>query len=284
MATITEWPLASETEAEGLAFVREVLRIEAEALERVRDRLGDSITCAAELIYRSTGSVIVTGMGKAGLVGQKLAATLASTGTRAFHLHPAEAVHGDLGRIRADDVVLALSQSGETEEVLRLVPALRRLGAGLVAITERASQLARPGGRPVHRAGARRRGLPAGPGPVRQHDGAHGRRRCAGAAGQPDARLHRRGLRAVPSGRQPGAEAHAGRGGHAHRAAAPPGACRRAGAIRLRPPGGAAPALRRRADRRRGTGRCWASSPTATWPGCSNAAARPSWTGRSATS
>jgi arabinose-5-phosphate isomerase len=137
MATITEWPLASETEAEGLAFAREVLRIEAEALERVRDRLGESIARAAELIYRSTGSVIVTGMGKAGLVGQKLAATLASTGTRAFHLHPAEAVHGDLGRIRADDVVLALSQSGETEEVLRLVPALRRLGAGLVAITER---------------------------------------------------------------------------------------------------------------------------------------------------
>ncbi len=138
MATITEWPLASDTEAEGLAFAREVLRIEAEALERVRDRLGESIARAAELIYRSSGSVIVTGMGKAGLVGQKLAATLASTGTRAFPLHPAEAVHGDLGRIRADDVVLALSQSGETEEVLRLVPAIRRLGAALVAITERA--------------------------------------------------------------------------------------------------------------------------------------------------
>ena len=77
-------------------------------------------------------------MGKAGLVGQKLAATLASTGTRAFPLHPAEAVHGDLGRIRPDDVVIALSQSGETEEVLRLVPALRRLGACLIALTERA--------------------------------------------------------------------------------------------------------------------------------------------------
>jgi arabinose-5-phosphate isomerase len=138
MATITDWPLASETGAEGLAFAREVLRIEAEALERVRDRLGESIARAADLIYRSTGSVIVTGMGKAGLVGQKLAATLASTGTRAFPLHPAEAVHGDLGRIRSDDIVLALSQSGETEEVLRLIPALRRLGAGLVAITERA--------------------------------------------------------------------------------------------------------------------------------------------------
>ena len=72
------------------------------------------------------------------MVGQKLAATLASTGTRAFPLHPAEAVHGDLGRIRADDIVIALSQSGETEEVLRLIPALRRLGAILIAITERA--------------------------------------------------------------------------------------------------------------------------------------------------
>src|SRR5215471_11547010 len=138
MATITEWPLASATGAEGLAFARNVLRIEAEALERVRDRLGESIARAADLIYRSSGSVIVTGMGKAGLVGQKLAATLASTGTRAFPLHPAEAVHGDLGRIRADDVVIALSQSGETEEVVRLLPALRRLEAVLVAITERA--------------------------------------------------------------------------------------------------------------------------------------------------
>ena len=128
MAMITDASLASETEAEGLAFAREVLRIEAEALERVRDRLGVSIARAADLIFRCPGSVIVTGMGKAGLVGQKLAATLASTGTRAFPLHPAEAVHGDLGRIRADDVVLALSQSGETEEVLRLIPALRRLG------------------------------------------------------------------------------------------------------------------------------------------------------------
>jgi arabinose-5-phosphate isomerase len=139
MAMITDASLAWETEAEGLAFAREVLRIEARALDRVRDRLGVAIARAADLVYRCPGSVIVTGMGKAGLVGQKLAATLASTGTRAFPLHPAEAVHGDLGRIRADDVVLALSQSGETDEVLRLIPALRRLGASLVAITERAA-------------------------------------------------------------------------------------------------------------------------------------------------
>jgi arabinose-5-phosphate isomerase len=136
MAMMTDARAASETEAEGLAFAREVLRVEADALERVRSRLGQTITRAADLIHRSTGSVIVTGMGKAGLVGQKLAATLASTGTRAFPLHPAEAVHGDLGRIRADDIVIALSQSGETEEVLRLIPALRRLGACLIAITE----------------------------------------------------------------------------------------------------------------------------------------------------
>ena len=139
MAMITDASLAWETEAEGLAFAREVLRIEADALGRVRERLGPSIARAAGLIFRCPGSVIVTGMGKAGLVGQKVAATLASTGTRAFPLHPAEAVHGDLGRIRGDDVVLALSQSGETEEVLRLIPALRRIGACLIAITERAT-------------------------------------------------------------------------------------------------------------------------------------------------
>ena len=139
MAMITDASLALESDAEGLAFAREVLRIEAEALDRVRERLGGSITRAADLVHGCAGSVIVTGMGKAGIVGQKLAATFASTGTRAFPLHPAEAVHGDLGRIRAGDVVIALSQSGETEEVLRLVPALRRLSASLIAITERAT-------------------------------------------------------------------------------------------------------------------------------------------------
>ena len=137
MAMMTDSLMSTETEVEGLAFAREVLRIEAEALGRVRDRIGVSIARAADLIYRCQGSVIVTGMGKAGLVGQKLAATLSSTGTRAFPLHPAEAVHGDLGRVRPGDVVVALSLSGETEEVIRLVPALRRLGASLVAVTER---------------------------------------------------------------------------------------------------------------------------------------------------
>jgi arabinose-5-phosphate isomerase len=139
MAMITDASPSLETEAERLAFAREVLRIEAEALSRVRERLNGTVARAAEVIHGCQGSVIVTGMGKAGLVGQKLAATLASTGTRAFPLHPAEAVHGDMGRIRTDDVVVALSQSGETEEVLRLLPTLRRIGVELVAVTERAT-------------------------------------------------------------------------------------------------------------------------------------------------
>ncbi|GIW89260.1 MAG: hypothetical protein KatS3mg108_3584 [Isosphaeraceae bacterium] len=137
MAVQAETVRTTVQETDALEFVRSVLRIEAAAIERVRDRIDANIIRAAELIYRTRGSVIVTGMGKAGLVGQKLAATLASTGTRAFPLHPSEAVHGDLGRIRSGDVVLALSQSGETEEVVRLIPALRRLGALLIAITER---------------------------------------------------------------------------------------------------------------------------------------------------
>ncbi len=139
MATISDASLAWATEAEALAFARDVLRVEADALDRVRDRLDGTIARAASRILRSDGSVIVTGMGKAGLVGQKLAATLASTGTRAFPLHPAEAIHGDLGRIRADDVVIALSQSGETDEVVRILPSLRRLGATLIAITGRST-------------------------------------------------------------------------------------------------------------------------------------------------
>lgn len=147
MATITDATGAGidvdieidqESEAEGLAFARGVLRVEADALARLVDRLDESIARAAELIRRCDGGVIVTGMGKAGLVGRKLAATLASTGTRSYPLHPAEAVHGDMGRVRTGDVVVALSQSGETEEVVRLLPTLRRIDVRLIAITERA--------------------------------------------------------------------------------------------------------------------------------------------------
>lgn len=132
------------TRFEQLRFGREVLRQEGEALLALAGRLHDEFCEAAELIAACRGSVIVTGMGKAGLVGQKIAATLASTGTKAHFLHPGEAIHGDLGRIHREDVVLVLSFSGATEEVLRLLPALAELGVPIVAITGRPqSELAR---------------------------------------------------------------------------------------------------------------------------------------------
>ena len=122
---------------EQLRLAREVIRIEAHALTALADALGDEFCQAAELVYKCRGSVIVSGMGKAGLVGQKIAATLASTGTRSHFVHPAEAIHGDLGRIDRTDVVLLLSHSGQTEEIIRLLPAIGELRTPLVALTGR---------------------------------------------------------------------------------------------------------------------------------------------------
>ena len=111
------------------------MRQEAVAIELVADRLNDSFAEAVETILACPQQVIVTGMGKAGWIGQKIAATLASTGTRSHFVHPAEAIHGDLGRIHVADVVLLLSMSGETEELLRMVASLQRAGIKMVAIT-----------------------------------------------------------------------------------------------------------------------------------------------------
>jgi len=122
---------------EQLRFGREILRLESRALAEMAKRLDQEFCRAVDHLYHCRGSVIVSGMGKAGLVGQKIMATLASTGTRAHCLHPAEAVHGDLGRIHRDDVLLMLSQSGETEEVVRLLPPLAELGVPILAITAR---------------------------------------------------------------------------------------------------------------------------------------------------
>ncbi|NJD91473.1 MAG: SIS domain-containing protein, partial [Geobacter sp.] len=114
---------------------KKVIRIEAEALQNLADSIDSSFTEAVRMILSSKGRVIVTGMGKSGLVGQKIASTMASTGTPAFFLHPAEALHGDLGMIIKGDVVIAISNSGETEEVLRILPIVKRIGAGLIAMT-----------------------------------------------------------------------------------------------------------------------------------------------------
>jgi arabinose-5-phosphate isomerase len=120
-----------------LRYARQIIEMEARALESVSQRLDGAFNQAVDLIYGCTGSVIVSGIGKAGLIGQKIAATLASTGSRSHFLHPAEAMHGDLGRIHRDDVLLMLSQSGDTEEIVRLLPSIRHIGAPLVAITGR---------------------------------------------------------------------------------------------------------------------------------------------------
>ena len=117
------------------SLARKVLETEAAAILALVDRLDERFDAALQLLRQCTGRVIVTGMGKSGIICRKIAATLTSTGTAALFLHPAEAIHGDLGVIRGDDVIVALSYSGETEELLRLLETIRRLGAKLIAIT-----------------------------------------------------------------------------------------------------------------------------------------------------
>lgn len=123
----------------GLALARDVVRLEADALLQMASSLNETIIEAAQWLAQTQGIIHFTGMGKAGLVGQKLAATAASLGFRSFFLHPAEAVHGDMGRVATGDLVVAMSQSGETEELIRLIRALQPVGATVVALTETAS-------------------------------------------------------------------------------------------------------------------------------------------------
>src|SRR5437016_7258248 len=117
------------------ALAERVLRLEAEAILGVIPTLDERFERAVELLHTCSGRVVVTGMGKSGLIGRKIAATLASTGTPAYFLHPAEGVHGDLGMVARGDVVLALSNSGETDEMLAVLPSLKRLGVPIVLLT-----------------------------------------------------------------------------------------------------------------------------------------------------
>jgi arabinose-5-phosphate isomerase len=127
-----------------IARGRRVILAEREALEHAGQRLGEGFACAVELIAGSRGRVIVAGVGKSGLIGRKIAATLTSTGTPAMFLHPVESVHGDLGIVSADDVAILISKSGETEELLPMLEQLKRMGVRTVAITAGAeSTLAR---------------------------------------------------------------------------------------------------------------------------------------------
>jgi arabinose-5-phosphate isomerase len=116
-------------------IARKVLEIESRAILELVSRIDEAFDRAVEILYACSGRVVVTGMGKSGLIGQKISATFSSTGTPSLFLHPAEAVHGDLGRIVKGDVVLAISNSGDTGEILTLLPAVKRLGAPLVSLT-----------------------------------------------------------------------------------------------------------------------------------------------------
>ena len=117
-----------------LENARNVLKMEADAILELVPRINGQFTAAVEMILACPGRTVITGMGKSGIIGRKMAATLASTGTPSFYLHPAEGIHGDLGMVTADDVVIALSNSGETGEILHILPSLRRIGAKIIAM------------------------------------------------------------------------------------------------------------------------------------------------------
>jgi arabinose-5-phosphate isomerase len=115
--------------------VKEVLKIEAEAILDLMERIGPEFDKAVQMILASKGRVILTGMGKSGLVARKIASTLSSTGTPAFFLHPGEAIHGDLGMVTRDDIILAISNSGYTQEVKNILPILKKMGAKIITFT-----------------------------------------------------------------------------------------------------------------------------------------------------
>ena len=127
--------MKSKTRGDLLDIAKKVLKTEAEAVFALIEKIDSNFEKAVEIIYNSKGRVVVTGMGKSGLVAKKIAATLASTGTPAFFLHPAEASHGDLGMVTSDDVIIAISNSGETEELLGLIPFLKRFDVRIISIT-----------------------------------------------------------------------------------------------------------------------------------------------------
>ena len=137
MRRISSSKVAKPKSKSSLDVGRRVLDIEARAVHALLQRLDDGFSEAVDLLYRCKGKVVVSGMGKSGLIGQKIAATMASTGTPSFFLHPAEGLHGDLGMLARRDVTVAISNSGETEEILHLLPYMERMGIPVVAIVGR---------------------------------------------------------------------------------------------------------------------------------------------------
>ena len=116
-------------------LAKSVLDIEAKSILRLKDNIGEEFDKAIDILYNCKGRVIITGMGKSGLIGRKIAATLTSTGTPSYFLHPAESTHGDSGIITRNDVVIAISNSGETQELLNLLPLIKRFGVTMIGMT-----------------------------------------------------------------------------------------------------------------------------------------------------
>ena len=135
MSAVPQRHVIPFSEVEQIREARSILQHEAEAILKVANRIDARFPTAIEFLRNCRGRVVVTGIGKAGLIGQKLVATFSSTGTRSQFLHPSEAIHGDLGCLGSDDIVLALSNSGESEEVCRLIPIFKRLDVTLIAMT-----------------------------------------------------------------------------------------------------------------------------------------------------
>ena len=123
------------TDDQAIARAKEVLKTEAESILQLIGKVGDSFARAVDIIYRSKGRVIITGIGKSGLIGKKIAATLTSTGTQAIFLHPVEGIHGDMGIVTKDDVIIAISNSGETSELNLIISAIREIGTPVIALT-----------------------------------------------------------------------------------------------------------------------------------------------------
>jgi len=139
LASSAEKPQAASSSEAMLARARGVVDIEIQGLEELKAQMDEQFTQAVERIEACTGRVLITGMGKSGLIGRKIAATLSSTGTPAYFLHPAEGSHGDLGMLMKQDVVIAISYSGETPEILGILPVVKRFGVPLIAMTGKAS-------------------------------------------------------------------------------------------------------------------------------------------------
>ena len=176
----------------------ETLTIEADAVEKLKGRIDDEFVAAVQCILDCKARVVVTGMGKSGHIGRKMAATFASTGTPAFFMHPGEAFHGDLGMVTENDVVIAISNSGESTEVVNILPIIRRIGATIIAMSgRRDSQLGKAADHFVDI------GV--------EHHGYFGHGRCACHCAYACAGFHQSGICPVPSGRRFGQKAFAHR-------------------------------------------------------------------------